>query len=327
LAALLATQLPPALHVQALAVRDVITPARALDIVRMNAALYNRAALELDGSQVASLDSGLLAAVTTHDFQARSDAGLAGYQPTPVAKLRVYVPHQHGYPAIFAARLTTRSSNFDGSVAPDPVEQLLIFTAKDQRSPWTVVAAPFVVRGLSLPELSLRADGFSELWSLSGRAAVQPGRFASAYAAAFDQAVAGTTVAAPFSADPFTDAFVKNVRDGASSLASHGLTYGLSLQAAPGSWAFRARDGSAIVVGNTVEDAEWRGGSKNCPLQNASRSNYGASISPGLYRTIGEHSVNQLLAVDGARSVRLLGSIEGELASNVETDQACPGGG
>jgi hypothetical protein len=324
-AALVATQAPPALNVRALTGGDVITPARALQIVRMNGALYNRAALQLDDSQVATLDSGPLGAAVLHDFQARSNAALAGYQPTPVVKPRVYVPHQRGYPATFAATFTTRESNFDGSVSPNSAEQVLVFAAHDERSPWTVVAAPFVVRGLSLPQFSLRGDGFAELWSPSGRVAIKPAQLASAYAAAFDKAVAGTALSAPFTADPFTDAFVKNVRDGASYLASHDITYRLSLQAAPGTWAFRARDGSAIVVGSTIQDAAWGGGSQNCPLQNAGRSNYGASISPGLYRAIREHSLSQLLAVDSARSVRILGSIDGELSSSVETDAACPG--
>jgi hypothetical protein len=324
-AALLATLLPPALHVGALSGSDVITPARALEIARMNGALYNRAALQMDAGQIASLDSGPLGTATVHDFEARSNAGLAGYQPVPIEKLRVYVPHQHAFPAIFAARLTTRVSNFDGSVGADPVEQVLVFAAHDERSPWTVVAAPFVVRGLSLPEFSLRADGFSELSSPGDRVAIKPERLAGAYAAAFDQAVAGTAVAAPFTADPFIDAYAKSVRDGVSRFAGNGLTYRLSLQAAPGTWAFRARDGSAIVVGSTVQDAEWRGGSKNCPLQNAGRTNYGPSVSPGLYRAIGQHSVSQLLALDSARSVHVVGSFDGELTSSVQTDQACPG--
>jgi hypothetical protein len=162
-----------------------------------------------------------------HAFEARSNAGLAGYQPVPIERLRVYVPHQRAYPAIFAARLTTRASNFDGSVGSDPVEQVLVFAAHDERSPWTVVAAPFVVRGLSLPEFSLRADGFSELSSPGDRVAIKPERLAGAYAAAFDKALAGTAVAAPFTADPFTDAYLKNVRDGVSRFAGNGLTYQL----------------------------------------------------------------------------------------------------
>ena len=148
---------------------------------------------------------------------------------------------------------------------------------------------------------------------------------ATAYTAAYNKALAGSSFAPPFASGALTDTSANGVRDGVAYFASHDITYQLSLQPAPGTWAFRARNGAAIVVGSLVQNLSWRSGPRDCVLQDPDRTNYGLSVSPGLYRTLQVQQVSHLLALDSASSVRVVGFYTAELNASTGTDQACSG--
>lgn len=299
-------------------VPHLVTPAAAQGVVTAYLAANSKAVQALSKPAEDAVESGVLRETDDAAFDAAHGQGLTSDQPvTAQGDVKVFVPAQTAYPALFLAEAALRS----GSSAPQ--QQYLLFVQEAAGAPWTAEFGATIAANTT--PLTPAADplGYASLLPLSDAAplAQSPAATLAVYASYLEEGNATSTTLQP---GPFTDAAV---RDLVSSRSTTGLQFAGQWSAQPPLAAFRLADGSALVLG-AVQGVETAHRASGPVVQDQGRQSWGGLLAPGAYGSVHLRTLIQTVMVAPAKGAKTAPSVVAGFSATVSIDGSpCPPGG
>ena len=163
----------------------VVTPNQALAVVKAYRATVNEANKTYDTSLRDTVEGGAARVSDDADYRLSTSVGYEAYLPIKDVGLRVLVPLQSHYPAVFVALTRTRY----GTNAAGKYTYALLFQKSSSQAGWKMTASPSF-SSAALPVFSLDKNGYLPALDAS-TLAVQPAALYPALLKATNLAGAG----------------------------------------------------------------------------------------------------------------------------------------
>ena len=136
-------------------------------------------------SQLATVETGSSLAIDAGIDQVQSASGSAPYPPYGPAHASYYIPLESpGYPHWFAVQVQNALASAPAQVINS---EYLIFTQAAPGAPWKDAIEPFIVSGVTPPQVAISANGFATAVTTSDAGlALSPATASEATATALD---------------------------------------------------------------------------------------------------------------------------------------------
>jgi hypothetical protein len=283
---------------------DVITPANAVVIVQDYWKINEQATMHHDAKLFARIETGFL--LESDEATIKADRALnnpALAAPRPLRHVTVFVPHQRGHPSEFMALIETVQVDVNGHPNNAPTSFYEHFLQPSVRDAWK---ADFYaqVTASRLFKLALDSAGYAiALPSGAPRLVVRPDGLAAALAVYQQTGILSGTPSGPFAPGPMTSYSVDLQRARHDNLTILGYQEATDFQVLPYVHAYRAADGSAIVLfalrpTNTVTLAD----PSACIIQPGSLQRWGALVPAGTYTSVAIDNLLQYIATNPVAS-------------------------
>lgn len=291
----------PALpDLQALRSGEAVTPDRAASAVQEYWKMNEQAAIRRDVKLFARIETGLLLETDTALIKTERALGEQGQVvPRPLRKATVYVPHQRGFPAEFVALIETVQIDATGHPNDAPWTFYEHFTRPSSGDAWKADFYSQVNPGRPF-KFALDAAGYATSLPAAASAFVlRPDGLSTALATYQRTGVVSGSPYGPFAPGPMTSYSVDLQRAHHDDLANRGFEESTEFHVLPYVHAYRAVDGSAIVLfalrpSDTVTPPD----PSTCMLQPASLRRWGALVPAGAYASITIDNLLQYMATN-----------------------------
>ncbi|MDX6254497.1 MAG: hypothetical protein QOJ11_831 [Frankiales bacterium] len=170
---------------------SVVTPAQAASIVKAYLRANNAANAHFNRALQDRHEAGSAAVIDDAYFRIAVKVGLPPVAPFQASGLKVYVPRQPRYPALFVAYYHAK---FSGKPAARDTS-VALFQRRSARDTWRVISEPTIPAGFEVPKFVVGPDGY--LPTLAGTTlAYSPTRLNKLWIAAQTADAAGKPIAA-----------------------------------------------------------------------------------------------------------------------------------
>jgi hypothetical protein len=282
------------------ATSEVITPAKAQEVVRDYWKLSEQASMHQDAKLFARIETGFLKESDEASIKvdlAVGNPGLAAARP--LRHVTVYVPHQRGYPAEFAVLIETVQVDAMRTPIDAPLSLYEHFVQPSSRDAWK---ADFYAQINSSRRFNFALDAAGYAYALpvgDSRFVLRPDRLATAFAAYQRTGVQSGAASGPFAEGPMTSDSVNLQRAHHDNLTLLGYDEATDFQVLPFVHAYRAGNGGAVVLfalrpSNTVTNPD----SSSCIVQPASLRQWGGLVPAGKYASVTIENLLQYIAAN-----------------------------
>ena len=239
--------------------------------------------------------------------------------PIPDAgAIRVFVPRQSGYPAVFISVRKQLASNPDGAATDKTTEVLELFRRASPGATWRNVGYAEIAPGLSARlDLAIDRDGYAAF------AQGEPGgsQLSNLYTTYMTAALIGhPEQASPrIAAGPLTDQFATQIQRGLAAVPSVRRLASFANSQHQEGIKLRMADGGTFVLFNNTYQVV------TTPVAGGCISAGPGSTVPGSYKSVTDHFLQDLAAIVGAGSQGPVSLIaESDSVVSVDT-KACAG--
>jgi hypothetical protein len=162
-----------------------ITQAQAQQVLAAYTSTNNMANAQASQSQLATVETGSSLAIDAGIDQVKSASGSAPYPPYGPAHASYYIPLESpGYPHWFAVQVQNALASAPAQVINS---EYLVFTQAAPGAPWKDAIEPFIVGGVTPPQVALGANGYATVVTVSDASlALSPATASEATATALD---------------------------------------------------------------------------------------------------------------------------------------------
>jgi hypothetical protein len=162
-----------------------VTPAQAQQVLATYTSTNNMANAQASQSQLATVETGSSLAIDGGIDQVKNASGSAPYPAYEPAHASYYIPLESpGYPHWFAVQVQNALASAPGQVIDS---EYLIFTQGAPGAPWKNAIEPFIVSGVTPPQVAIGANGYATAVTASDAGlALSPATASEATATALD---------------------------------------------------------------------------------------------------------------------------------------------
>jgi hypothetical protein len=297
---LLACSGPALPDLAALQTGEVITPTKAKSVVDDYWKTNEQAAIRRDAELFARIETGLLLETDVALIKTERALGQQGQAvPRPLRRVTIYVPHQRGYPAEFVALIETVQIDVTGQPNDAPWTFYEHFTRPSQDDAWKADFYSQVNPGRPF-KFQLDAAGYAtSLPAAASNFVLRPDALSAALATYQRTGVTSGSPYGPFAPGPMTSYSVDLQRAHHDELAIRGFQESTEFNVLPYVHAYRAVDGSAIVLfALRPSDTVTLPDPSTCMVQPASLRRWGALVPAGSYASITIDNLLQYMATN-----------------------------
>jgi hypothetical protein len=162
-----------------------VTQAQAQQVLATYTSTNNMANAQASRSQLATVETGSSLAIDGGIDQVKSASGSAPYPAYEPAHASYYIPLESpGYPHWFAVQVQNALASAPGQVIDS---EYLVFTQGAPGAPWKNAIEPFIVSGVTPPQVAIGANGYATAVTASDAGlALSPATASEATATALD---------------------------------------------------------------------------------------------------------------------------------------------